>query len=406
MVNIPSKAPRAQRPPRIGLLWHSLRSENLGVGALAVSNIALVADAARKAGREVEIVVIGFGGKLHYPPAGTAVTEYIIPSSRDLLPGSALWQTLRGCDLVLDIGGGDSWSDIYGLKRFIWLWLTKEVVLGAGGQLVLSPQTIGPFENRILRRLAFSTMRRAGRVFSRDQDSLDFVNGVQPLANIEGNVDVAFTLPFEPRPRQGGRLRFGLNVSGLLYGGGYSGKDQFGSREAYRAMIDRIIGEVKKRGDMDVVLVPHVVPDDGSVEDDIAASRAVAARHPGVEMAPPFASPGEAKGFISGLDVLAGSRMHATIAAASSGVAVVPLAYSRKFRGVFGAIGYPLVGDCRRDSVDDLVGLTLSAIERRSELAQIARIGSQQAVERLGRYRDDLAERITALAPYAHNAAV
>ncbi len=63
---------------------------------------------------------------------------------------------------------------------------------------------------------------------------------------------------------------------------------------------------------------------------------------------------------------------------------MVPLAYSRKFRGVFNSIGYPVVGDCTTSRADELVAMTLDAVDRRIELAERARAGAQRAIDRLG----------------------
>jgi polysaccharide pyruvyl transferase WcaK-like protein len=270
--------------------------------------------------------------------------------------------------------------------------MTKEMALLQGRSLVLSPQTIGPFDKALPRALARISMRRARKIFARDNESCAFVRSVDAGLHAVETVDVAFRLPFTRRPKTGSRLQFGLNVSGLLYAGGYTQKGQFGSRDAYRALVDGVIERLISRGGIDVVLVPHVVPGDGSVEDDIAVSRTLVERFPGVTLAPTFASPMEAKSFISGLDVLAGSRMHATNAAASSGVAVVPLAYSRKFRGVFQSIDYPIVGDCTTTAPQDLVDLTLSAVERRAELESAASAGSARTAQKLAVYEDFLAE--------------
>jgi polysaccharide pyruvyl transferase WcaK-like protein len=391
-----------QRAPlRLAFLWHSFRSENLGVGALALSHLAIVDAAARRAGRAIHVDVIGYAGRLDYRPDRPDVSETHLRSSRALLPYGDLWRAVGRADLALDIGAGDSWADIYGAKRFIWQWLSKEAPLLFGKPLVLSPQTIGPFASPAWRLLARRTMRRAERVFARDRESVAFLESMDAARNATETVDVAFRLPYERRGRTGPaeRIQFGFNVSGLLHAGGYTQSSQFGSRETYRAMVEGVIEGLLARGDVDVTLVPHVVPDDGSVEDDVAVSRQLAARFPAVRVAPVFASPVEAKSFISGLDMLAGSRMHATIAAASSGVAVVPLAYSRKFRGVFNSIGYPLVGDCTASPASELVALTLGAVDRRAELAAAARSGSARAVDRLGVYEDFLADLFARTAP-------
>lgn len=388
-----------QRPLRVGLLWHSLRSDNLGVGALAVSNLNLVAAAASASGLDVSYRMIGFGGPLHYPPPGLAVEEYLIRSFTELVPGSTLWRAIAECDLLLDIGAGDSWADIYGWKRFVWQWLSKEMALMQRTTLVLSPQTIGPFRHSASRLAARTVMRRAHKVFTRDAESLAFMEEMGVADRATETVDVAFRLPFVRTPRASdGRIRFGLNVSGLLYAGGYTGQSQFGSRDVYRTMVDGIVTRLLERGDVDVTLVPHVVPNNGLVEDDVAVSHAIAARFAGVAVAPLFTSPGEAKSFISGLDVLAGSRMHATIAAVSSSVAVVPLAYSRKFRGVFNSIGYPLIGDCTTQTAPELIDLTLSAVDRRDELAAAAAAGAAIADKRIQIYQDYLAKLLAELA--------
>ena len=65
---------------------------------------------------------------------------------------------------------------------------------------------------------------------------------------------------------------------------------------------------------------------------------------------------------------------------------MVPLAYSRKFSGLFAAVGYPLVGDCTKQGEAELVALTLDAVERRAELAAAAQRSNHVAQERLEVY--------------------
>lgn len=385
------------RPLQIALLWHSFRSDNLGVGALTLSNIAILRSAARRAGCSIKMTIVGYGGRANYRDFGADVEECLVTGMNSWAPGGTVWRALTKADLVLDIAAGDSWADIYGLKRFFWQWISKELPQLYRVKLVFAPQTIGPFDRPLTKAAAAWTMRRAEHVFARDAESFEQLRALD-VSRADETIDVAFHLPFEQQPKSNGRIRFGFNISGLLYGGGYHGNDSFGSSESYRAMVDGIIQKLIARGDTDVVLVPHVVPNDGSVDDDVAVSHRVAARYPGVLVAPLFHSPIEAKSFISGLDILAGSRMHATIAAVSSGVAVVPLAYSRKFRGVFNSIGYGLVGDCTSTPAADLIELTLAAVDQRRELTRLALRGQEIARQKLGVYEDYLADLLSRLA--------
>jgi hypothetical protein len=48
------------REGRIGLLWHSMNSDNLGVGALTLAHIAILERAAAAAGLAPRFVVIGW----------------------------------------------------------------------------------------------------------------------------------------------------------------------------------------------------------------------------------------------------------------------------------------------------------------------------------------------------------
>ena len=48
---------------------------------------------------------------------------------------------------VLDVSGGDSFTDLYGEKRFRAMVLSKRLALDNGLPLILLPQTLGPFRD-------------------------------------------------------------------------------------------------------------------------------------------------------------------------------------------------------------------------------------------------------------------
>ena len=70
----------------------------------------------------------------------------------------------------------------------------------------------------------------------------------------------------------------------------------------------------------------------------------------------------------------------------SSGVPTVPLAYSRKFAGVFDSLGYPHVVDLRTASEEEATERVLEAFRRREALREEVRIGTARAKERLRAY--------------------
>ncbi|MCG6489219.1 polysaccharide pyruvyl transferase family protein, partial [Vibrio parahaemolyticus] len=98
-----------------------------------------------------------------------------------------------------------------------------------------------------------------------------------------------------------------------------------------------------------------------------------------------------AKGYLSGMDLVVAGRMHACIGAFSTGTPVVPVAYSRKFNGLFGTIGYGDYIDGKAQSTDEAVAKVMSAVEDQASLAEGIRKGLLVANERLERYIERLA---------------
>ena len=356
---------------KFGLLWHSFSSGNLGVGALSISNMLLIDQAARNCGITPEFLIIGSSGPCDYPPSTERFKyEFIEFNEKTLLKNShQLYKAISSCDAVFDIGEGDSFSDIYGAKRLIKLLVSKGMALGGRVPLILSPQTIGPFKADWATRTSAWAMKKSTMVFARDHQSFDVLKQLN-TPNRDEVIDVAFALPFERKTehRDPSKLAVGLSVSALLHHGGYEGSaNQFGLRADYKALTDRLIRTLLERGH-EVHLVPHVIPTGFPAEDDYTVSEELQQQYPELKLAPRFKGPIEAKSYISGMDFFVGARMHATIGAFSAGVPVVPLAYSRKFAGLYQSLDYHRVVDLKTEGTDSALELVLSHLENREQL--------------------------------------
>lgn len=378
----------------IGLLWQSLRCCNLGNGALALSHISMLNHAARRAGRPVSIRVIENGGDYWYPPDDDNVTDEVLTEPHaQALPGTQLWRAVAECDVVLDLGNGDLFSDIYGLDYFYLVTCHRIAALAQRVPLVLSPQTIGPFRQDHLKPLVKQLSERCEKVFTRDTESRLLLEELG-VAGVEQCVDVAFRLPFtRPQVTPGRKINLGLNVSGLLYHDATTGRFGFGLKEDYRTLIRTLISTLNSHPDVSLVLVPHVVGGEDAADTGICKQLS---REFALPMAPEFASPVEAKNFIAGLDALIASRMHATIAAVSSGVPAIPLAYSRKFRGVLRSVDYPLVCDLLTEDVGSVVHTVEHALGQLAELRAAAANSNDIAQSKLERYQSYLTELVAA----------
>lgn len=336
-----------QRNKRICLAWHNLNSANYGVGALSIAHLSMIIEAADKNNVKLTIDTLGTSNhsnlfiKEEVEKRYNIQIKHINYGLRDLynqiirLDFSPLL-AFKKYDIVFDIGEGDSFTDIYGIKRFIIQSFTKILSLFSKAQLVISPQTVGPFNRRVSLAIANQILKRASAIYARDNKSGDLLRS----CGIKNEVvsDMAFNLPYD----HGETIKdsVGINVSGLLWNGGYNNNNQFNLSVNYRELTLKLIDGFLSRGKK-VYLIGHVITDDIEVEDDYRVCCHIQKIYnDGVFLAPKFSSPIAAKSFISRTEFFIGARMHATIAALSSGVPVIPIGYSRKFSGVFGSINY------------------------------------------------------------------
>jgi colanic acid/amylovoran biosynthesis protein len=375
---------------KIGLLWHSANSGNLGVGALTIANMAVVRGVAHAMGLEPRFTIIGMGEKKgdSYVPAADA-SQFVV-NTRSVLDPRECFAVMRAQDCVLDIGGGDSFTDIYASRRYAFIWATKALAIAAGRPLLLSPQTVGPFSRQPHTAAAVWAMRHAEAIVVRDEPSAAEVKRLAPRARCVLATDVAFALPYADRSKERGGLRprVGINVSGLLFNEALSGRNKFGLDLDYAALTHQLMEDFRSRG-AEVHLFTHANAHEPS-DDDAGVVDEVAAQYPWAIRVPDFPGPSEAKSFISSLDFMTSGRMHACIGAVSSGTPAVPIAYSRKFRGVFGLVDYPWMIDVAGKSTEDARAFILDSYDRRGELASACRRSMEKVDSLLDGYRVEL----------------
>jgi colanic acid/amylovoran biosynthesis protein len=381
---------------RVGLLWHSLKSENLGVGALTISNIAIVEKVAADLNQQVSFTILGWRDPSPLQLDHKNVTLFEM-GGKDIIRPSGLYRQARNCDFVLDISAGDSFADIYGARRFGFNILSKLVIFLARRPLVLSPQTIGPFKLTWARIIAKYLMRFSKVVITRDALSSKYVEQFK-LPRVLESTDVAFRLPYDKYDKKdkpkGDRIKVGINVSGWLFIDGQKVDNMVVLKSDYVEFVRNLISQFLKIKDCEVHLVSHVV---GGYQCDYVASEQLGKEFPEVVVAPRFTDPSAVKSYISGLDYFCGSRMHACIAAFSSGVPVVPIAYSRKFAGLFGTLGYNESTDLQSQTGSEIIDKVLSGFNDRKLLKLKVDAALKTVDAKLAVYENVIKERLTAV---------
>lgn len=414
----------SKRNMKICLLGASFKTGNMGVSALAESSIKIILNY----WPDAEITLLGVGYtpcEDHYFISGREICIKTLPIrfskniflqyhflvfllngllskvlhgsslKRALEKHNAYYKNLCDTDLAVDITGGDSFSDIYGFRRFFLGFLCKWLVIFMGKKYVLLPQTYGPFNRCVTKIMAKYILKQADMVYSRDFAGVDCVNrliGKAAHGQVAIAPDVAFVLDarkpeclgIEPNPniRSQDSIVVGLNISGLLFNGGYTQDNMFGLKTNYRDLICRLIEMFLEDKNIIILLTPHVFPPifpeakDCEVESDLQACMKVYEefnqKYPGrMSLARGHYNHNEIKYIIGLCDFFIGSRMHACIAALSQSIPAVGLAYSGKFLGVFASLGIDdLAIDLKAEDESVILSRTKDALLNRDKIAE------------------------------------
>jgi polysaccharide pyruvyl transferase WcaK-like protein len=281
-------------------------------------------------------------------------------------------EIFKDADFIFSLGLGDSFSDIYGKDRFQKTDLIHVLARKYKKPYCMLPQTIGPFNDEKVKEKAGFSIKNADMVMARDKQSFDYViNNVPSQEKIGEFIDVAFFMPYEKVEMNHDYINIGLNVSGLLWQGGYTHNNQFNLNNNYQDTVHRIIKFFLEKPNVKLHLVGHVVFGDRWLMNDYLLCHDLCKEYNNsrVILAPYFLGPIEAKNYIAGLDFFMGARMHATIAAFSARVPVVPMAYSRKFNGLFiDTLQYPHMVDLKSDDIETILDKVNSSYCVHSEL--------------------------------------
>lgn len=353
----------------IVLMGLDFNSRNLGCSALGYSFLQVLEDVANTKNIKLNLVSVNYANAEYH---GKLVNMIDLPIHiKQKQFRQRFSKAVSDADLVFDFTGGDSFTDIYGLSRFIRESAFKQFVISKGKNLIFGPQTIGPFNKKISKLWAKSLVRKSKVVFTRDQISQEYCEsefGILPRLT----TDIAFMLQpdYSGIPILTAEKKVGINVSGLLWHGGYTGQNELGLTINYQQLIKKYIEFLIDKG-WDIWLIPHVLPEDeGAPENDYTPMAALKEEYPQINLATKFKTPMEAKAFISKMDLFVGSRMHATIGAFSMKVPTISIAYSRKFQGLYNGVDYPYVIDAKKANNEQALNLLIEWTQKKDQLGK------------------------------------
>lgn len=256
-------------------------------------------------------------------------------------PDPALLRDIESSDIVLSIGG-DSYSLDYDHASLFFYAGIGELALRLGKPIILWGASIGPFsaipgvEKQMLAHL-----RRFAALSVRESHSIHYLNEKGAGANVVPVIDSAFAMapqpvdlaPFWPAESPGGVLA--LNLSPVIE----RLRARNGEGELLLQEAANFIRSVVEARGVSVLLLPHVDPLDGSARNSDTATMNRILAETGdmggrIRIVPAGMNAPQLKYIISRCRFLIAARTHATIAAFSTGVPTISIAYSVKAKGI------------------------------------------------------------------------
>lgn len=378
---------------KIVILWGTYFSLNRGVNALTYGVVDLI----KKEKPDSEIIFIGSGldeekkidENIYFYPIMRYVGKKGFFDKKAQIEFKNL---IIGADYILDISEGDSFADIYGFKRLIQYSYTKYISGKNNQNAYMLPQTFGPFRTKLSNYIAKKSVENLKKVYTRDYISYEYsyqmkgsATGVFP--------DMAFAMePVKPKntPKilEKNEEVVGINISGLLWQGGYTGKNEFGLKVDYRKFIIDLMKCLLENNN--ILLVPHTYSKNMQMnENDLKAS--LEALNELIKINPKYKDKieiveeeliaPELKWIISKTDFFVGARMHACIAATSTNVPTAAISYSRKFIGLYSSIGLDscVFDPAKEERNDVFLSKVLEHFENRKNIRELVTLNMKYA---------------------------
>lgn len=374
----------------IVLLGASLESDNKGVNALGIGAITLLKNNYSNA--TITLLCVGepaqkikevtISGKLaqvnlHYFSKYDilkSIKEAYLFNIFGIKPKLQVSQLILKSDLAFDINEGDSFSDIYGVKRIIRHFTDSKLILAWKKPLVFLPQTIGPFDTYIGKKLGGHILKRLDKLYVRDIKAFKFIDKLGIDKHLTIDMAVYMTPKSIPVPVKPNTV--GINVSGLMYLNRY--KSLEGKYDNYPVFLKHLVTRILNDG-FEVILIPHtynaIKPNN---EDDLEGIKKFVKDNPDLAAKISYVdkdySAQELKHVISQTVFFMGSRMHSCIAALSTSVPTIGLSYSYKFEGTFDMFKQKnLVMDVNYLKLEDLdafIDTIASSISRANQIKE------------------------------------
>ncbi len=251
-------------------------------------------------------------------------------------------------DLVVVIGGGH----LYGLHpfniTFLWLWLGLALAIIMGKPLLFLPQSFGPIEGIVQRRLLRWLLEHGTFVSAREYRSLQILAEIGYRHRVVVLPDLAFTateaLPHIVNASLPGYISLcngqSPTVGLTLMDWGKQNK-RFTNQQGYEEAILTLITYVRDRYNAQIILFAQCTGPTDAHDDRRIARKIIASieEREGLYFIDETLAPDILKAAYRKLDVLVATRMHSAIFALSVEVPTLVINYLHKSVGIMEMLG-------------------------------------------------------------------
>jgi len=233
---------------------------------------------------------------------------------------------IESADYIFSVGG-----DMYTYEgRFpLWIYLMDSYAYKMKRKVFLIGATVSNFKNSVHKNILAKHFREFNQILVRDSGTLKRMKMNFDITNAELTSDSAFWLKpikniiIDKLFDNKNKPIVGINISPLL--------DRLGDASKVKSALKNII---LKNTNFHFVLVPHVYIKNNNDLEYLKDFKKSVGMAKNVDILDMFLTSQELKYAISKLDIIIASRTHATIAAYSSDVPVLCIAYSDKASGI------------------------------------------------------------------------
>lgn len=265
----------------------------------------------------------------------------------DFLVNNPELTAIRDTDLVVDLSG-DMLTEDYGPHVAYSHFLPILTALAMGRPVMLCAQSIGPF--KLTRGLARFILKRVSLITVREAISFNYLQGLNiPQANVVQTADLAFMLEpaadltvNEIATKEGMEATelplLGVSLSNLV-STHYRKRNAMAPEAGFYNVMAATLDEIAQQHKLQVVFIPHVTGPRPAADDRIIARELQQRMSSKAIVIQGDYTPDILKGLIRRCSFYFGARMHANIAALSSGIPTLAIAYSHKTAGIMQLLG-------------------------------------------------------------------